>query len=103
MVLNILCSASYRLKYGDVSVDLCKPDILNTLMQVCRIVYQRGGAAHAWDSHGAPMVLSYIIEYKNFATLLKYDFISQVYEMANPPKDHEYCSHCCDVSGLTFK
>lgn len=96
MVLSILCSASYRLKFGETVIDLCTPHILNTLMQACRMVYKRGSAT-SWDSHGAPMVLSSIIENRNFAALLKYDFIFQVYNMANPARDHKHCTLCQDV------
>lgn len=97
MVLNILCSASYRVKFGETLIELCKPEILNTLLKACHIIYKRR-AATSWDSHGAPMVLSYIIDNRNFALLLKYDFIFQVYGMANPATGHQYCKLCRDVS-----
>lgn len=76
--------------------ELCKPDVLNTLIKTCRLIYKR--RSPAWDSHGAPLVLSHIIEPKNFVALLKNDFIFQVYEMANPSKEHQYCGLCSDVS-----
>ncbi|XP_031631636.1 uncharacterized protein LOC116345956 [Contarinia nasturtii] len=96
LVLSILCSASYRLRQLSIN-ELCKPDILDTLIKTCRITYKRHSPEAAWDSHGAPMVLSHIIEAKNFVSLLKTNFIFQVYDMAHPEKEHQNCDLCSDL------
>lgn len=102
MVLSILCSASYRLKQlSGLSInELCKPDVLDTLIKTCRLTYKRHSKEAGWDSHGAPMVLSHIIEAKNFVSLLKTNFIFQVYDMANPMTEHRNCDLCSDVSKI---
>lgn len=97
MVLGILCSASYRLKQLAIS-ELCKPDILDTLLKTCRLTYKRRTPDAAWDAWGAPLVLSHIIHSKNFVSLLKSSFIFKVYDMANPVTEHENCDLCSDVS-----
>lgn len=97
LVLSILCSASYRLRQLSIN-ELCRADVLNTLIKTCRLTYKRKSVDAAWDSHGAPMVLSHIIEAKNFVPLLKSNFIFQVYDMANPVKEHQNCDLCSDVN-----
>lgn len=99
LVLNILCSASYRLKYIQYDLSLCTPEILNTLVKTCKVAYKRRARDSPWDAHGAPLVLSHIISgTKNFVPLLKRDFIFRIYEMAQPNVEHENCSACTDVS-----
>lgn len=97
LVLSILCSASYRLRQLSNN-ELCKPEVLDTLIKTCRLTYKRHSPEAAWDSYGAPMVLSHIIEAKNFVSLLKTNFIFQVYDMANPVNEHRNCALCSDVS-----
>lgn len=97
MVLGILCSASYRLKQLAIH-ELCKPEILDTLLKTCRITYKRRTPDATWDAQGAPLVLSHIIDSKNFVALLKSNFIFKVYDMANPVIEHENCDLCSDVS-----
>lgn len=97
LVLDILCSASYRLKQLSIN-ELCKPDVLDTLLKTCRLTYKRRSPEAAWDSHGAPLVLSHIIDANNFVALLKSNFIFKVYDMANPIEEHENCDLCTDVS-----
>lgn len=97
LVLGILCSASYRLKQLAIH-ELCKPEILDTLLKTCRFTYKRRTADAAWDAQGAPLVLSHIIDSKNFVALLKSNFIFKVYDMANPLTEHENCDLCSDVS-----
>lgn len=101
LVLSILCSASYRLRQLSIN-ELCKPEVLNTLIKTCRLTYKRKSADAAWDAHGSPMVLSHIIEAKNFVPLLKSNFIFQVYDMANPVKEHQNCDLCSDVNIFSF-
>lgn len=101
MVLGILCSASYRLKQLPIH-ELCKPEILDTLLKTCRFTYKRRTSDAAWDAHGAPLVLSHIIDSKNFVALLKSNFIFKVYDMANPVTEHENCDLCSDVSNVKF-
>lgn len=97
LVLGILCSASYRLKQLSIN-ELCKPDVLDTLLETCRLTYKRRSPDATWDSHGAPLVLSHIIDANNFVALLKSNFIFKVYDMANPIEEHENCDLCSDVS-----
>lgn len=99
LVLNILCIASYRLKQLSIN-ELCKPEVLDILIKTCRLTYKRRSNDTAWDSQGAPMVLSHIIEAKNFVPLLKSNFIFQVYNMANPSEKHQKCELCSDVRDL---
>lgn len=101
MVLGILCSASYRLKQLPIH-ELCKPEILDTLLKTCRFTYKRRTSDAAWDAQGAPLVLSHIIDSKNFVALLKSNFIFKVYDMANPVTEHENCDLCSDVSNVKF-
>lgn len=98
-MLGILCNASYRLKELSTK-ELCKPDILDTLLQTCRLTYKRRSPEAAWDAYGAPQFLSQIIDSKNFVDLLKSNFIFKVYDMANPVEEHENCDLCSDVSEL---
>lgn len=97
-MLSILCSASYRLKEIQGVNELCKPEILDILIKTCRLTYKRRSSDSAWDSHGSPIVLSHLIESRNFVALLKTNFIFQVYDMANPSEEHQYCDLCTDVS-----
>lgn len=97
LVLCILCSASYRLKQLSIN-ELCKPEVLDTLLKTCRLTYKRRSPEAAWDSQGAPLVLSHIIDANNFVALLKSNFIFKVYDMANPIEEHENCDLCSDVS-----
>lgn len=95
-----MISASYRL--NQMPNQLCKPEILDILVKTCRLTYKRRSSDSAWDSQGAPVVLSQIIKPGNFVALLKSDFIFQVYDMANPSKEHQYCDLCTDVSILSI-
>lgn len=99
LVLSILISASYRL--NQMPNQLCKPETLDILVKTCRLTYKRRSSDSAWDSQGAPAVLSQIIKPGNFVALLKSEFIFQVYDLANPGKDHQYCDLCTDVSALS--
>lgn len=99
LIICILCSASYRLKHAPFELSLCTNEILSTLIQTCRVAFRRRANDTPWDSQGAPLVLSHICsETKNFAPLLKQDFIFKVNEMANPVEEHENCQTCVDVS-----
>lgn len=102
LILGILCSASYRLKYAQYDLSLCTPEILNTLVKATKVAYKRRTDDTPWESQGAPQVLSHIVsEMKNFVPLLKRDFIFRIYEMAQPSVEHERCSLCTDVSSAS--
>lgn len=58
LIVSILCSVSYRMKHGS---DLCTPEILNTLIQTCRLAFRRKSPTSRWDEHGVPLVLSHIV------------------------------------------
>lgn len=99
LILGILCSATYRLKQIPYDLSLCTPEILNTLMKTCRIVYNKRKDDASWDSQGAPLILSHIVsETKNFVPLLKRDFIFKLYDMSQPKVAHDKCSLCEHVS-----
>lgn len=58
LIVSILCSVSYRMKHGS---DLCTPEILNTLIQTCRLAFRRKSPTSRWDEQGVPLVLSHIV------------------------------------------
>lgn len=99
LIIGVLSSASYRLKHATDYSFMCTPETLNTLVKTCRVAYRRRTFDSPWDAQGAPLVLSHIVsETKNFVSLLKHDFIFNVYEMAQPITEHENCRTCTDVS-----
>lgn len=79
---------------------LCSQSTLHTLVKACKVAHRQRTADSPWDSQGAPLVLSHLINEKNFVSLLKHDFIFKVYEMARPVTHHENCKTCKDVSDL---
>lgn len=99
LILDILGSASYRIKQAKFELSLCSDEILDTLIRACRVAHKRRHKDTPWDALGAPLLLSHIVsETKNFMPLLKRDFIYKIYDLANPIVQHDRCSLCQEVS-----
>ncbi|KAJ6637654.1 hypothetical protein Bhyg_10385 [Pseudolycoriella hygida] len=98
LIVSILCSVSYRMKHGS---DLCTPEILNTLIQTCRLAFRRKYPTSRWDDQGVPLVLSHIVsDATNFVAIIKQDFIFKLYDMTLSVDDHEECNTCRDLNDV---
>ncbi|XP_037028939.1 uncharacterized protein LOC119069138 [Bradysia coprophila] len=95
LIVSTLCSISNRMKHGS---DLCTPDILNTLIQTCRLAFRRKIPTAVWNHQGVPLVLSHIVsDVTNFVPIIKQNFIFKLYEMTMTVDDRDECSTCRDM------